>query len=112
MRKIRKGDNVIVLTGKDRGRQGSITAVIAKGNQVSKVIVEGVNMVKRATRGNPQKNIAGGLLEKEAPLHVSNVALFNSATGKADKVGFKVLEDGKKVRYFKSTGETILEEKG
>lgn len=114
MRKIRKGDKVIVLAGKDKGRQGNIAAVIAEGKNfknVKKVIVEGVNMIKKHTRGNPQKNIAGGIIEKESPLHVSNVAHFNEATGKADKVGFKLMENGKKVRYYKSTGEVILEEK-
>lgn len=103
MRKIRKGDNVIVISGRDKGRKGAVIRVLDD----EKVLVENINRVKRHTRGNPQQGKAGGIIEKEAPLHVSNVALFNPATQKADRVGIKQLEDGKRVRYFKSNGEVI-----
>ena len=103
MDKIRKGDNVIVISGRDKGRKGAVVAVLDDG----KVLVENVNRVKRHTRGNPQQNKPGGILEKEAPLHASKVALFNPATQKADRVGVKLLADGKRVRYFKSNGEVI-----
>jgi large subunit ribosomal protein L24 len=103
MKKLRKGDNVIVISGRDKGRKGAIVAVLDDGT----VIVENVNRVKRHTRGNPQQNKPGGILEKEAPLHASKVALFNPASQKADRVGVKVLADGKRVRYFKSNGEVI-----
>lgn len=104
MRKIKKGDQVIVVAGKDKGRVGVILSVIQSG---IKVLVEGANLVKRHTRGNPSQQKAGGIIEKEAPLHISNIAIFNNATGKRDRVGFKFLEDGRKVRIFKSTGEVI-----
>ncbi|MFZ9993275.1 MAG: 50S ribosomal protein L24 [Steroidobacteraceae bacterium] len=103
MRKIRKGDNVIVISGRDKGRKGAVIRVLDN----DKLVVENINRVKRHTRGNPQQGKAGGIIEKEAPLHVSNVALFNPATQKADRVGIKQLEDGKRVRYFKSNGEVI-----
>ena len=103
MRKIRKGDNVIVISGRDKGRKGAVVAVL----EDDKVLVENINRVKRHTRGNPQQNKAGGILEKEAPLHVSKVALFNPATQKADRVGVKVLADGQRVRFFKSNGEVV-----
>jgi len=103
MRKIRKGDNVIVISGRDKGRKGAVVAVL----EDDKVLVENINRVKRHTRGNPQQNKPGGILEKEAPLHASKVALFNPATQKADRVGVKLLADGKRVRYFKSNGEVI-----
>jgi large subunit ribosomal protein L24 len=103
VRKIRKGDNVIVISGRDKGRKGAVIRVLDD----EKVLVENINRVKRHTRGNPQQGKAGGIIEKEAPLHVSNVALFNPATQKADRVGIKQLEDGKRVRYFKSNGEVI-----
>ena len=103
MRKIRKGDNVIVISGRDKGRKGAVVSVLDDG----KLIVENINRVKRHTRGNPQQNKAGGIIEKEAPLHASKVALFNPATQKADRVGVKLLADGKRVRYFKSNGEVI-----
>ena len=101
--KIRREDEVIVLTGKDKGKRGKVTQVqIAKG----KVIVEGINQVKKHQKPVPALGQAGGIVTKEAPIDVSNVALFNSATGKADRVGFRI-EDGKKVRFFKSTGELV-----
>jgi len=103
MRKIRKGDNVIVISGRDKGRKGAVIGVL----EDDMVLVENINRVKRHTRGNPQMNKAGGILEKEAPLHVSKVALFNPATQKADRIGIKSLADGKRVRYFKSNGEMI-----
>ena len=103
MKKIRKGDNVIVIAGRDKGRKGAVIGVL----EDDMVLVENINRVKRHTRGNPQLNKAGGILEKEAPLHVSKVALFNPATQKADRIGIKSLADGKRVRYFKSNGEMI-----
>lgn len=103
MRKIKKGDDVIVIAGKDKGKQGTVTRVLANDT----LIVGGINMVKRHTKGNPNMGVAGGILEKEMPLHVSNVAIFNPITKKADRVGFRTLEDGKKVRYFKSNSEVV-----
>jgi large subunit ribosomal protein L24 len=103
MRKIRKGDQVVVLTGKDKGKQGAVLRVLPDG----RVFVENVNMVKRHTRPNPNKGVTGGILDKEAPIHVSNVALYNAATGKGERVGIKLLEDGRKVRHFKRTGEVV-----
>ncbi len=103
MRKIRKGDDVIVIAGKDKGKRGNVVRVL----EDDRVIVEGVNMIKRHTKPNPNANQPGGIVEKEASLHVSNVAVFNAVTGKADRVGFRVLEDGRKVRYFKSNKEVL-----
>ena len=104
MRKIRKGDEVVVLTGKDKGQRGTVARVIPEKDRV---IIDGVNMVKKHTKPNPNLGIAGGIVEKEMPIHISNVAIYNNATEKADRVGFKTLEDGKKVRIFKSNGETV-----
>ena len=103
MRKLRKGDQVVVLTGKDKGKQGAVLRVLPD----QRLLVENVNMVKRHTRPNPNKGVTGGILDKEAPIHISNVALYNSATGKGERVGVKMLEDGRKVRYFKRTGEVV-----
>ena len=103
MRKIRKGDDVVVLTGKDKGRRGTVLRVVDD----ARLVVEGVNKVKKHQKPNPVQGSAGGIVEKEMPIQVSNVALFNSATQKADRVGFKVLEDGRKVRVFKSNGEVV-----
>jgi large subunit ribosomal protein L24 len=100
--KIRKGDEVAVLTGKDKGKRGTVLRV-----DEGVVVVEGINRVKKHVRPNPMKGQVGGIVEKEMPIQISNVALFNVATQKADRVGFKVLEDGKKVRIFKSTGEVV-----
>ena len=100
--KIRRGDEIIVLVGKDKGKKGKVTKVLATG----KVIVEGINLVKKHQKPIPQMSVLGGIVEKEAAIDVSNVALFNAATGKADRVGFR-FEDGKKVRFFKSNSETI-----
>ncbi len=104
MRKIKTGDEVIVIAGKSKGQRGKVTKVLIEND---KVVVDGANLVKKHQRANPQAGIEGGIIEKEAPLHISNVAIFNSATGKADRVGIKSLEDGTKVRVFKSSGEQI-----
>ncbi len=104
MNKIRKGDEIIVITGKDKGKRGTVLRVIPAEDRV---VVEGVNVVKKHAKPNPMRGIQGGIVEKTLPVHVSNVAIFNKASGKADRVGFKVLEDGSKVRVFKSTGEVV-----
>ncbi|PWK51941.1 50S ribosomal protein L24 [Pleionea mediterranea] len=104
MRKIKSGDEVIVIAGKSKGQRGKVTKIMAEND---KVIVEGANLVKKHQRANPQAGVEGGIVEKEAPLHISNVAIFNSATGKADRVGIKSAEDGKKERIFKSSGEKV-----
>ena len=102
MKKIKKGDDVIVITGRDKGKRGTVLRV-----DESRVLVEGANKVKKHERPNPMKNTTGGIIEKEMPLHISNIALYNPATQKADRVGIKVLEGGKRVRYFRSNGEVI-----
>jgi large subunit ribosomal protein L24 len=102
-RKIRKGDDVIVLTGKDKGKRGNVLNVLDD----DRVLVENINLAKKHMKPNPNKGEAGGIIEKEMPIQVSNVALFNPATGKADRVGFKTLDDGRKVRVFKSNGEVV-----
>ncbi|HIJ21393.1 MAG: 50S ribosomal protein L24 [Gammaproteobacteria bacterium] len=104
MRRIKKGDEVIVLTGKDSGQRGTVARVIFEKDRL---VVDGINMVKKHTKPNPNLGIAGGIVEKEMSIHISNVALYNNATGKADRVGFKTLDDGRKVRYFKSSGEVV-----
>jgi large subunit ribosomal protein L24 len=101
--KIRRDDEVVVLAGKDKGKQGKVLRVLIADNRV---IVEGINLVKKHTKPNPQLGVAGGIVEKEASIHVSNVAIVNPATGKADRVGFR-FEDEKKVRFFKSNGELV-----
>ena len=101
--KIRRDDEVVVLAGKDKGKQGKVLKVLIADNRV---IVEGVNLVKKHTKPNPQLGVAGGIVEKEASIHVSNVAIVNPATGKADRIGFRT-EEGKKVRFFKSNGELV-----
>lgn len=103
MNKIRKGDLVILNTGKDKGKQGAVLSILDSGH----VVVEGLNLVKKHAKANPMKGIAGGIIAKEMPLDISNVALFNSATQKADRVAFKTLEDGRKIRVFKSNGEAV-----
>jgi len=103
MRRIKKGDEVIVTSGKDKGRRGTVLEVFAD----DRVSVQNVNVVKKHSKPNPMRGLEGGIVEKEMPLHISNVMLFNPATNKGDRVGFKILEDGKKVRYFKSNGEVI-----
>ncbi|GAB5379385.1 MAG: 50S ribosomal protein L24 [Aliiglaciecola sp.] len=102
-RKIRRDDEVVVLAGKDKGKQGKVLKVLASED---KLIIEGVNLVKKHQKPNPQLNVPGGIIEKEAAIHVSNVAIVNPATGKADRVGFR-LEEEKKVRFFKSNGELV-----
>jgi large subunit ribosomal protein L24 len=103
MRKMRKGDEVIVLAGRDKGKVGSILQIL----DYERALVNDVNVVKKHTKPNPMQGITGGILEKEAPINISNLGLYNSETGKAGKVGIKVLDDGRKVRFFKSTGEVI-----
>ncbi|MBX6391857.1 MAG: 50S ribosomal protein L24 [Burkholderiales bacterium] len=103
MQKIRKGDDVIVIAGRDKGKRGTVLRRVDKDH----VIVEGVNRVKKHVRPNPLKGQPGGIIEKNMPIHISNVALFNPHTKKADRVGIKVLEDGRKVRVFKSNGEMV-----
>ncbi len=103
MHKIKKGDEVIVLTGKDKGRRGQVLNVIKN----RKVLIENVNLVKKHQKGNPNTGEASGIIEKEMPIHVSNVMLFNPITKKGDKVGFRILEDGRKVRFFKSNNEVV-----
>ncbi len=103
MHKIRKGDDVIVLAGRDRGKRGTVLRIV----DAEHVLVEGANKVKKHQRPNPMKGEAGGIIEKEMPLHISNVNLFNAAAKKADRVGIKTLEDGRRVRFFKSNGEVV-----
>jgi large subunit ribosomal protein L24 len=103
MRKIKKGDDVIVITGKDKGKRGTVLRVYPD----NRVVVENINLIKRHTKPNPNRGVAGGIVEKEAPLQISNIALFNPVTKKADRAGMKVLEDGRKVRFYKSNGEVV-----
>jgi large subunit ribosomal protein L24 len=103
MNKIRKGDEVVVTTGKDKGKRGTVLRLLDTGH----ILVEGANKVKKHAKPNPMKGVSGGIIEKEMPLDISNVALFNKATQKADRVGFKFLGDGKKVRVFKSNDEVV-----
>src|ERR1700690_1748278 len=103
MKKIRKGDTVILIAGRDKGRRGAVIEVLAD----DRVRIEGLNMAKKHQRPNPQLGVQGGIIEREAPLHVSNVQIVNPATQKGDRVGFKSLEDGRKVRVFKSNKEMV-----
>ena len=103
MNKLRKGDPVIVLAGRDKGRRGSVTLRVDEDH----LIVDGVNVAKRHVKPNPMKGTTGGVVDKTMPIHQSNVAIFNAATGKADRVGFRILADGKKIRVYKSSGEEI-----
>lgn len=103
MDKIRKGDEVVVTTGKDKGKRGAVTRRV----DAEHLVVEGVNRAKKHVRPNPVKGVAGGIVDKDMPIHVSNVALYNPATQKADRVGIRVLEDGTKVRFFKSNGQLV-----
>ena len=102
MNKIRKGDTVVVLSGKDKGRQGTVLDIDGE-----KITVENINKAKKHQKPNPQRNVAGGIVDKTLPLHISNVAIWNARAKKADRVGIKQLNDGKKVRFFKSNGEVI-----
>jgi large subunit ribosomal protein L24 len=104
MKKIRKGDEVVVTAGRDKGRRGTVVKVLDDGH----VLVEGVNMIKRHTKPNPQRQVQGGIVEKEAPLDLSNVMLWNPVTKKGDRVGFRTLADGRKVRFFKSNNEVVV----
>jgi len=103
MRKIRKGDNVVVIAGKDKGKRGDVARYVDDTH----VIVNGVNTVRRHTKPNPMKNQPGGIVSKEAPIHISNVAIWNPVTQKADRIGFRMMQDGRKLRFFKSNGEQI-----
>ena len=103
MNKIKKGDEVIVNAGKDKGRRGTVTQVLTDG----RILVEGINMVKKAQKPNPNAGITGGIIDKEMAIDRSNIMMFNPATGKGDRVGVKTLEDNTKVRYFKSNGEVV-----
>ena len=103
MAKIKRDDEVIVLAGKDKGKRGTVRAVL----DADRVIVSGVNMMKKHTKPNPQMGVAGGIVEKEAPIQVSNIAIFNSTTSQADRVGYQIVDGGKKVRVYKSSGEQI-----
>jgi len=103
MNKIKKGDEVVVITGKDKGKRGSVLRLLAD----DKLVVEGVNVSKKHQKPNPMKGEVGGIVDKTMPIHVSNVAIFNPISQKADRVGFKTLDDGKKVRVFKSNGELV-----
>ena len=102
MNRIKKGDQVVVTAGKDKGKRGDVVSVAG-----DKVVVSNVNLVKRHTKPNPQANQPGGVIEREAPIHVSNVMLFNPASGKGERIGTKVLEDGRKLRVFRSSGEAL-----
>ena len=103
MRRIRKGDDVIVTAGRDKGKRGTVLRIVDS----QYVLVEGANRVKKHQRPNPMKGVTGGIIDKEMPLHVSNVALYNPATKKADRVGIRVMEDGRRARFYKSNGEVI-----
>ena len=102
MNRIKKGDQVVVTAGKDKGKKGDVVRVAG-----DKVVVSNVNIIKRPTKPNPQLGQPGGVIEREAPIHISNVMLFNPATGKGERVGIKVLEDGRKLRVFRSSGEAV-----
>jgi large subunit ribosomal protein L24 len=102
MNRIRKGDQVVVIAGKDKGKKGDVIRVAG-----DKIVVSNINVIKRHTKPNPQAGQPGGVIEREAPIHISNVMLFNPASGKGERVVFKVLEDGRKLRVFRSSGEAI-----
>lgn len=103
MHKIRKGDQVVVRTGKDKGKRGAVLRLL----EGDRVLVENINLAKKHTKPNPNKNVTGGIMDIEMPLHISNVALYNAASSKGERIGFKTLEDGRKVRYFRGTGEVV-----
>jgi large subunit ribosomal protein L24 len=102
MNRIRKGDQVVVIAGKDKGKKGDVIRVAG-----DKIVVSNINIIKRHTKPNPQAGQPGGVIEREAPIHISNVMLFNPASGKGERVAFKTLEDGRKLRVFRSSGEAI-----
>jgi large subunit ribosomal protein L24 len=103
MRKIRKGDTVVVIAGRDKGKRGDVSRIVDDTH----VVVDGVNQVKKHAKPNPMKNQPGGIVTKDLPIHVSNVAIWNPVTQKPDRIGFRVLDDGRKVRFYKSNGEQI-----
>ena len=103
MRRIKKGDQVIVIAGKDKGKRGSVIRLV----EADRAVVENVNVVKRHTKPNPQRGVSGGIIEKEMPIHISNIAMYNPATGKGDRIGFRTLGDGRKVRFFRSNDEVV-----
>jgi large subunit ribosomal protein L24 len=103
MHKIKKGDNVVVIAGRDKGKRGEVTRIVS----AERVLVAGINQVKKHTRPNPMQNQPGGILTKEMPIHVSNVAIYNPVTQKADRIGFRIMDDGRKVRFYKANGELI-----
>lgn len=103
MNRIRKGDDVVVIAGRDAGRRGTVLKIVDE----DRLVVEGVSLIKRHRKPNPARGVAGGIVEEPAPIHISNVMLFNPISQKGDRVGFKVLEDGRKVRIFKSSGEVV-----
>ena len=103
MKKIRKGDQIVVLAGRDKGKRGAVLLMLDDG----RVVVQNINMIKRHTRPNPNKGITGGIVDKEAPIDISNIALLNPTTGKGERVGFKSLADGRKVRVWKKSGEVV-----
>lgn len=103
MSKIHKGDQVVIIVGKDKGKRGSVLRTLESGH----VVVEGINLAKKHAKPNPMKGVAGGIVSKEMPIDISNVAMFNPSTQKADRVGFKVLDDGRKIRVYKSNGESV-----
>ena len=103
MRKIKKGDNVVVIPGRDKGKRGDVATIVDDTH----VIVNGINQVKRHTKPNPMKNQPGGIVSREAPIHVSNVAIWNPVTQKPDRIELKLMEDGRKLRFYKSNGEQI-----
>ena len=103
MNKIRKGDEIIVIAGRDKGRRGTVSV----RTDADRLVVDGINLVKKHAKPNPMKGVAGGIVEKAMPIHQSNVAIYNKATGKADRVGIKTLQDGTRVRVYKSSGEEI-----
>lgn len=103
MKRLKTGDDVIVITGKDKGKRGTVARILPNG----RVVVDNVNLVKRHTKPNPNRGISGGIVEKEMSLHSSNIALFNPVSKKAGRIGFRILGDGRKVRYFKSNNEVL-----
>ena len=103
MQKIRQGDEVIVIAGKDKGKLGKVSKIVSE----EKILVDGINTVKKHQKGNPNMGTSGGIVDKDMPIDISNVALFNPKTKKADRVGFRILDDGKKVRFFKSTNDVV-----
>jgi len=107
MQRIKKGDDVIVIAGRDKGKRGNVLRIVRRRHGADRALVDNVNLVKRHTKGKPQSGESGGIITKEAPIDLSNLALYNPASGKGERVGFKTLEDGRKVRYFRSNGEVV-----